>query len=522
MSILTFLAACVPHPVTEPDAPDVVDAPAPDTLPELLTGRAGPDPRLGADASPTAGPARVDVLIIGAGPAGLAAALEAWTAGATVQVLEREDTFGGAANWAGGLMLFTGTPIQAAAGVDDSPERLLAEWPSFTGGDAADPWVATFANQNVPMVYDWLAGLGVTWSGPGADASSGTTPRVHQVEGGGPALVAAIEAPLDGPIIRYDAEATELLRDRTGRVTGVRWRDRALDEEHVARASTVIVATGGFLHDLDRVRAERPDLVDRDLSYGSWPGADGNGLAMVEALGGATRNLDAVGLYAHGTPAPGDTPDELLSSVFSSAMWVNGLGARFVDESQSNGFAAGGARAAQPDGDAWAILGGPEAANAVFTSPEPDGLEWTFAALDDANGFATADNLGALAEALGVDSATLVAEAEAYNAFAAGLEPTDPWRDERSQARPVVLPPFYAVPIAITVAKGFGGVDVDGKGRVLDWTGAPIPGLYAAGELSGMAGGTLVGDHGFTGSLSAVVLGGRIAGAAAADEAFED
>ena len=84
------------------------------------------------------------------------------------------------------------------------------------------------------------------------------------------------------------------------------------------------------------------------------------------------------------------------------------------------------------------------------------------------------------------------------------------------------MPPFYALPVAVTLAKGFGGIDTDLLGRVLDTDGEPIPGLYAAGELTGMAGGSLVGDYGFTGSLSAVVLGGRLAGGYAAAEALAE
>ena len=71
-----------------------------------------------------------------------------------------------------------------------------------------------------------------------------------------------------------------------------------------------------------------------------------------------------------------------------------------------------------------------------------------------------------------------------------------------------------------SVAKAFGGIEVDTSGRVVDSAGEPIPGLYAAGELTGMAGGSLVGSTGFTGSLSAVLLSGRVAGAAAASEAL--
>lgn len=505
---LLLLLAC-----TGPDEPPGLVGPGPDEEEPFESPVTAVAP--GGGATPP-----VDVLVIGAGAAGLAAALEAWEAGASVRVLEREDTFGGAANWAGALMLFSGTPLQEAAGVSDSPATLLAEWPSFTGGDPNDPWVTLFAEQNVPLVYDWLADLGVTWRGPGADASSGPTARVHEVQGGGPALVAAIEAPLDGDIVRYGAEAVELLRDRTGRVTGVRWRDRDADVEHVTRAGAVIVATGGFLHDLERVRSERPDLADRDLRYGSWPGADGNGLALVEALGGATQNLAAIGLYAHGVPAPGDTQDELLAGILPALPWFNNLGERFVDESEANGFPTGSLRAEQPDGDAWALLDTPISSSARFVPPEPGGAAVSFADLVTAGIVVHGADLEALAGALGVDADTLTTELGAYNDYAQGLSETDAFREGRERMQPVMVAPYYALPIAVTVAKGFGGVDVDLSGRVVDTAGAVIPGLYAAGELTGMAGGSLVGDYGFTGSLSAVVLGGRIAGGAAAGEAL--
>lgn len=484
----------------------------------LACGRPPPGPGHDQEVNPPL----IDVLVIGAGPAGLAAALEAWQVGASVLVLEREDDFGGAANWAGGSMLFSGTPEQEAEGVVDSPATLLREWASFTGGDPADPWVTVFASQNVPMVHDWLAGLGVAWRKPMADASSGPTPRVHDVQGGGRALVQAIEAPLDGGLIRYGAEALELVQDRSGRVTGVRWQDRGADTESTTLAGAVIVATGGFVHDLERVRAERPDLEERDLRYGSWPGADGNGLTLVEALGGATQNLGAVGLYAHGVPAPGDGQRELVAWILSSLPWVNNLGQRFVDESESNGFATGQTRAEQPGGDAWALLDVSTAGLASFFAPEPGGAVLSVAELEEAGVAVRGADLVALADALAVDADTLAVEVGAYNDYVRGVVETDPFRESRERARTVLAPPYHAVPLAITVAKGFGGVDVDLSGRVIDRLGQTIPGLYAAGELTGMAGGSLVGDYGFTGSLSAVILGGRIAGASAAGDVLAE
>ena len=72
-------------------------------------------------------------------------------------------------------------------------------------------------------------------------------------------------------------------------------------------------------------------------------------------------------------------------------------------------------------------------------------------------------------------------------------------------------PPFYGIRVVPTLAKAFGGIEVDISGQVLDEAGEPISGLYAAGELTGMAGGSLVGDGYFTGSLSAVILSGWVA-----------
>lgn len=466
----------------------------------------------------------VDVVVIGAGVAGLAAAGDAITAGADVVVLEREAEAGGAANVAGGLMLFSGTPEQRAAGVLDSPAQLAAEWPGFTGGDVEDPWFQFFAAQNIPMVYDYLASLGVSWLAPERDASSGDTPRVQPVDGNGAALISALlEALLDpeldpgldaGPgeaSVRYGARADELLIE-DGRVAGVRWSD---DEgAHILRAGATIVATGGFLRDLDRVRAAVPGLGDAPLSFASWFGADGNGLTMLEDIGATTQNLGAVGFYAHGFAAPVAGVDEVVSSIIGESPWVNANALRFCDESGVNSFAVGRTRALQPAGLAW-MVADQRIEDAIFADPWADGAVYSLPDMEAAGGVTRADSLAGLADALGVDGDSFSATIADYNA-ASGT--SDPWRS--APGIPVVEPPFYALPVAISVAKAFGGVDVDLQGRVLDSAGNVLPGVYAAGELTGMLGGSIVGEYGFTGSLTAVVLGGRVAGQYAAAEAL--
>ena len=472
---------------------------------------------LGCGTEPAGDEPTWDVLVIGAGPAGLAAAREASDAGARVLVLEREASVGGS-NAPGAVMLFAGTPEQARAGVTDAPARLLAEWPDITGGSADDPWVRRIAEEGVPRVRDWLVGMGVTFEDPPMrDDASGVTPRLHRTPVDAPSVAERLAEGTDAEV-RLSTEVTTLLADDDGRVIGVEARPTGGTAHAVQEilAGAVVVATGGFLHDMERVRAIRPDLPEEQLLYASWGGSDGNGLDLLAPFEVATVNLEAIGLYAHGVARAGTDHEELVALGAGRGPWVNRTGARFMDEAARNSFRAGATRAAQDGGEVWAILDDVQLEEMRFAIP--GGAETLTAADVLADGTGTqAPTLEALAEALGVPEATFAATVDAYNAFARGAAP-DPWRTERMDAAPVEHAPYTAFPIGVSVAKGFGGVDVDTDGRVLREDGSPVPGLFACGELTGMAGGTLVGAYGFTGSLTAVVLGGRVAGESAAME----
>lgn len=456
----------------------------------------------------------VDVVIIGAGPAGLAAAIEAAAAGATVRVLERESEAGGAANDAGGLMLFSGTAEQAAQGVADSPELLTSDWPAITGGDPTDPWFQYFAQQNVPRVHDWLVGMGMDFSGPAADSPAGSADRIHVCGTGGPGLVAILLDAVPAGAVEYGATA-EALEIHEGRVVGVSWTDG--ESTHFAAAGAVIVATGGFLHDLERVRALFPEIPQEDLAYGSFAGADGAGLDMLTGLGAATQNLQAIGFYAHGTPSPEGEHEELVVGPIGLYPWLNAVGSRFVDESAFHGFQVGRQRALVPSVEAW-FVGDRALERERFFPPADPTLVYDLGALLEAGIATEAASLSDLALELALDPAAVEASVNAWNAGGDALNPArDP---DAAPARTVADPPYYAVPVAIAVAKAFGGVDVDLDGRVLDAAGDVVPGVFAAGEVTGMLGGSIVGDYGFTGSLTAVLLGGRVAGERAAIEAL--
>lgn len=469
-----------------------------------------------SDSGDVTGVPDVEVLVIGGGPAGLAAAIEASRAGASVLLLEREGQAGGAILWGSALMLFAGSPLQEDAGIDDSPEELLAEWPEFTGGDPDDEWVQYFAEHTVDMVYDWLHDMDVIFDPPIPDTAGGLLPRVHQVEGGGEALVGRLVAQLPIGVVRLDSSAESFVMDGD-RVAGVEWMDTTSGVTTTTTAGTVIVATGGFMADLDRVRSVKPELEGVDLLLDSWPGDDGNGLDLLTDLGATTQNLQAVGLYAHAL-ADIDGSNYAVSIPWASeSMYVDQDGLRFMDEFDVQSFANGTELATHPGAYAWVVADQNRAGGMVGSGTF--GNSYAFDELVAAGAGFEEDSLDALATDCGLDAGAVAASAEQFNAYAETLS-GDPYRLDGGLADALDTPPYYAVKMQPSAAKSFGGIDTDLAGRVLDTDGNPLAGVYAAGELTGMAGGTLVGDNGFTGSLTAVILGARVAGAAAAAEAM--
>lgn len=416
---------------------------------------------------------RPPVLVVGGGPAGMAAALEA-AACAEVTLVEGRDRLGGSAAWGDAV---TALPSAAAlAALDEAAGH-------------PNPARARYAERVGPDVVDWLGGLGVRWRTLPMAGEQGT--ELRQPEGGGAALVGSLEKAVRaaGVTVRLGERVSGLAAlPEGGRWTaagGGAWQ-------------SVVVATGGFAGDLARVRDRLSLPPEVPLLRGGPAFADGNGLDQLVALGGRERRPADVVLYAHGLPAgPGE--DRAL-------MFVDGAHAFPVDR-EGRYFAA----AQVPRGDSGrALLGLPGATawmvvdqKAIEHIPvwDPEQIRYVPLAPVLARVGVEAPDLPALAGKLGVPEAALQA----------GVAPRA--REARPE-RPLLQGARWgALPLQVTAAKTLSGVETDLDGRVLDAAGAPLPGLYAAGEVAGF-GHPWEGAHLDSSMVAGAVLTGRVAGRA--------
>jgi hypothetical protein len=435
-----------------------------------------------------------DVIVVGAGPAGLAAAWEAERAGASVLIVDGQEAPGGRARWGEGAIWMAGTDTQRAGGHQDSPEKALEDWQAVTGSPPG-VWAERYLRDAPSDVHDWLRELGVQFDRLERDTRSGAR-RLHYPRGGSPSLVKALLGSLrTSP--RTGTWVTGLLVE-DGRVRGVTVRGSRplweLDgEPETLRANTVVLATGSILGTQERIGtyAERAPCPIRPSLQpaGRFP-AGADVLAMLEPMGVRLYSPDAIGAYAQLLAEP---PHAVLDT--RHGLWLNERGASFFEPEPWMSIDSGRALMAQPGCRGWLVFDTTQE-SAVLATLSP---ERRAAALARGSALVRADSLDALALATGIDAQGLRSNPDAHKP-------------------PGLVPPLYAARLALTVGKSLGGVGTDPSGRVLDADGEPIPGLFAAGELCGMAGGAMSAPDGFDGSLGVVMFSGRVAGRAAAQQ----
>ncbi|MEU8247276.1 FAD-dependent oxidoreductase [Nonomuraea sp. NPDC048916] len=460
-----------------------------------------------------------DVLVVGFGCAGAAAAFEAATAGADVLVLERAGGPGGSSAMSGGeLYLGGGTALQQACGFDDDPDNMFAYLRAAVGPHADEEKLRLYCDGSVEH-FEWFRGRGLTFNESLYDAPSWMPPTMDGLmwlgENAHPyntiarpvprghrpatrsfggwlimeALVAAAKAA--GAACHEDTRATNLVVDDDGRVAGVVAQRYGAPVAYRARRA-VVLTTGGFVDNEEMLAHHAPVL----LGHGKVSDGldDGSGIEMATALGAATRRMSAVEVALTALPA-----------MLVRGVLVNGLGQRFVNEDVYPGLFSHAAVVHQP-GPYWAIID--EEGYEDIPARDLWGVRPRF----------VTETLAELEEALGMPAGALEATVAAYNRYAERGE--DPYfRKDPKWLRPL-RPPFAAADPRIgfnagdresagkgTGVAGFtlGGLRTTVDGAVLNHSGRPIPGLYAAGRAAsgihgeGYVSGTSLGDGTFFG-----------------------
>jgi len=455
----------------------------------------------------------VDVLVIGAGMAGVSAALEARAAGASVLVLERGGRLTCTSAMAGGhFYLGGGTAVQHATGWEDSPEEMAKYLRLMS--PACDPEKIRLYAEGSVELFDWLEALGFEFERsfyprkaviqPNTEGLMFTgnekcldvkevakpAPRGHKVPkpgdtgGGGVVVGLALDKLADqGVEVRYETGATALVLDGD-RVVGATWK--SFDETGAIRARSVVIAAGGFVSNRAMVEEYAPDLLaieENGMALGNTYD-DGLGIRMGQSVGGVAENLDRVFMTGPFYP-----PEEMLRGIA-----VNKDGQRFVNEdsyhSRTSAFVL-----EQPDRTAYLILD-----SATMLEPA-----YGFQPLVD--GW---DTIEEMEEGLGMPAGALVKTMTAYNEAAVNGE--DP---EFHKAPDYVVPldqgPWGAYDLSAGKCfyAGFscGGLQVDVDGRVLRADGSPVEGVYAAGACAsniavdgkGYSSGTQLGEASFFG-----------------------
>ncbi len=462
-----------------------------------------------------------DVIVVGAGVAGLSAALEAARDGASVTVVDMSSVFGGHAVMSEGTVCLIGTPEQKAQGIADSPE--LAEKDFINWGKDADPyWVHYYVNHSRSDIYDWVEAMGVRFSGLGWFAGNSVN-RGHNTVGRGLGLVSPIyRACLNTQRIRFawNVKATELLR-AADRIAGVRGKNLRTNEIQDFRAMAVILATGGFQNNLDMVREFWPKDVPfpERILIGSGVNSVGSGHEMARAVGADYFEMDHQWNYPYGLPDPRDPAMRRgLNVHVQDSIWVNSGGHRFVNET-SGPVPEMVALLQQKPATYWAIFDSNAMPNFWVSGTDWGDFKYIQKwILDDPRLVKSADTIAGLAAKEGLPAAALEQTVARYNRMIAeGVDSEFHSFGADSKEKPAKIskPPFYAAQIFPLSRKSMGGIRIDHSCRVVDREGKIIPGLYAAGEAAGFGG--INGKEGLEGTfLGPGILTGRVAGKDAA------
>lgn len=462
-----------------------------------------------------------DVVVIGGGGAGLAAAVSAAELGASVLLFESQTELGGSTQLSAGLFTAAGTSVQRGLGIEDSAEKFFQHYMDLNHWMLKPGLVRAFC-ENAGPTLEWLLDLGVEI--PARESANAHMPglaqagvedvwRGHAPKDQGYGLVQVLDKARRerGVEVVVNTRVQSLLVEG-GRVAGV------VADDIEVRASSVVIASGGF--------AQNKDLVDRlypDANKGgdslfvvAAPGSQGDHLAFGEQVGAAVAGegwglmLPTVYFQRHHHWQSGFPP--------KSRIYVNGAGRRFMDEDASYAVSTGIIDV--QEGGAWVVFDEKARLNlpAGYTDWVPERVQ------DEADAGRTlrADTLVGLAAAMDVPADALESAVARWNdQLPNGVD--DDFLRHRTLSNkgstahpdPIDQGPFYAarlLPAELVCTHA--GVEIDGNASVLDRIGRPVDGLFAAGEAgAGILGLRYVGGGN---AVANALTMGRIAGIGAA------
>lgn len=463
-----------------------------------------------------------DVVVIGSGYAGLAAAYEAAKAGASVRVFDKRVFMGGNSYVADGQIAVVGSAAQKAAGIEDDVDTFVSDM--LTAGlnlNYKDK--CRLIGERSNETFEWTVNeIGVEWA---TDEKTGEAQLIAQ---GGHSVMRCIPPKANkgsgiidplanklsemGVEIETECMLTNLVRDADGRVTGVELALGASDNDASTATGTllvganraVVLATGGFGADVTWRAAHDPRL-DETVGNTNREGATAEGLQVAMSADALAIQLDQIQCY------PYTSPDETSFGV--AATWIEAesayaptinpaTGKRFVNElTDRKRFSDAMFECGQP------LLQIGSADNV------PDWCAESLAAALDAGVTRKFDSLDAIAQEFNVPLEALEEQMDSYNACVEAGEDTEYGKLLNDDAKPVVTAPYYVTRTWPKVHHCMGGLATNLDCQVLDVRLQPIAGLYAAGECTGGVHGAC--RLGCNGTLDCLV-NGRIAGQSAA------
>lgn len=468
-----------------------------------------------------------DVIVIGAGGAGLAAAISAAEQGARVVILESEKEIGGSTQLSAGMFTAANTSVQRALGVKDSAERFFQHYMDLNQWRLRPGLIKRFCDESGPTL-EWLISLGVDF--PAKFSTNAHDPglmqagvedvwRGHVPKDQGYGLVTALnQQRLAKGIDLFLDNRVEDLVVEDGQVCGIRIGGELIE------ASAVIVASGGFAHNSHLRRLYYPETLEagEDLFIVAAPGSRGDHIRFAEsanaALTGHGQGLLMVTSYIQRLHhwQSGFPP--------RSRIYINQAGDRFMNEDIPYAVSPGIVR--DNGGNVWNVFD-EKARNAL-----PEGYtHWNKERIEQdakAGHMLSADTLEELAANMHVPADRLTAAVARWNEQLPNGQDPDFLRQATMQNKgdtkplePISHPPYYAArtcPAELVCTHT--GLTIDTEARVCDVRGAVIKGLYAAGE----AGGGVLGNRyvGGGNSIANALTIGRIAGVSAAKDVVKD